>query len=109
MGHYNSFIIRLWTDDNGRLHGTVQHVATGTSQAFLDLAAITPFIQARLVSESDEVTSIGLAVPPADGQEQGPAQFHTPFNPEEQTSSMREGVDDGIQAQGQEDRHSHGE
>ncbi len=108
MGHYNSFVIRLWTDDNGRLHGTVQHVASGKSLAFLDLAAIAPFIEGRLAPESNEIMSIGMAVPPADGAEQDHAPIHTPFNPDEQTT-LREGDEDGTKAQGQENRHSHGE
>ncbi len=48
VGHYNSFIVRLWSDDRGRLHGTIEHVATRQSLVFLDLDAIPGFIRLRL-------------------------------------------------------------
>ncbi len=54
MGHYNSFIVRLWSDDHGRLHGTIEHVATRQSLVFLDLDAIPGFIRARLAAPLTE-------------------------------------------------------
>ncbi len=54
VGHYNSFIVRLWSDDHGRLHGTIEHVATRQSLVFLDVDAIPGFIRSRLSAPLSE-------------------------------------------------------
>lgn len=48
MGDYNSFIVRVWTDGQGRLHGKIEDVATRDDLVFIDLQAILPFIRNRL-------------------------------------------------------------
>ncbi len=67
VGHYNSFIVRLWSDDHGRLHGTIEHVATRQSLVFLDLDAIPGFIRARLSAPMTEMILPAQVMPlPAD-------------------------------------------
>lgn len=45
MGHYNSFIVRIWSGEQGRLRGHIEHVATRDKLIFLDPDAITEFIR----------------------------------------------------------------
>ncbi len=55
MGHYNSFVVRIWSDEQGRLRGTVEHVTSQDSLVFLDLTAIVPFIRSHLGPPPDWV------------------------------------------------------
>ncbi len=53
MGRYNSFIVRVWTDGNGRLRGKIEHVTTHESLIFLELEPIVGFIRSRLARGAD--------------------------------------------------------
>lgn len=45
MGHYNSFLVKIWTDDVHRLvRGYIQHVGTEEVVHFLDLEKMVDFI-----------------------------------------------------------------
>lgn len=45
MGHYNSFVVRVWTDDNMKLiKGYVQHTGTEESIHFADWGRMVDFI-----------------------------------------------------------------
>ncbi len=66
VGHYNSFIVRLWSDDHGRLHGTIEHVATRQSLVFLDLDAIPGFIRSRLSPLSEPFVQAQVMPGPID-------------------------------------------
>lgn len=48
MGHYNTFIVRIWSDGLGDLHGNIQHVGTHDHQTFADPEQILSFIRAHL-------------------------------------------------------------
>ena len=62
MGRYNSFIVRVWTDGDGRLRGKIEHVITRESLTFSELEPIVGFIRGRLWCTPD------FAVIPDDGQ-----------------------------------------
>jgi hypothetical protein len=48
MGHYNSFVVRVWSGGPGRLRGTIEHVATRSRLAFVDPSAVVDFIRSHL-------------------------------------------------------------
>lgn len=48
MGYYNSFVIRIWSDERGRMHGKIEHVASHESLIFLDPEGIVEFICTHL-------------------------------------------------------------
>ena len=48
MAHYNSFVVRIWSDDDGNFHGEVVHVATQEKRRFLNLDRMDEFIMEHL-------------------------------------------------------------
>ncbi|MER3459203.1 MAG: hypothetical protein C4309_11780 [Chloroflexota bacterium] len=48
MGYYNSFIIRIWSDEQGRLRGRIEHVASQDYLIFSDLRKVVKFIRSHL-------------------------------------------------------------
>ncbi len=48
MGYYNSFIIRIWSDEQGRLRGRIEHVASQDYLIFSDLQKIVKFVRNHL-------------------------------------------------------------
>jgi len=48
MGHYNSFVVRVWSTGSGQLRGTIEHVASHSSRVFMDPTAVVEFIRAHL-------------------------------------------------------------
>jgi hypothetical protein len=54
MGHYNSFVIRIWSNGPGRMRGTIEHVASRNSQSFANPEAVLEFIQAHLSPPADD-------------------------------------------------------
>ena len=48
MGYYTSFVIRIWSRADGRLHSSIEHVASRERLAFLDPAAVVDFIRSHL-------------------------------------------------------------
>ncbi len=48
MGYYNSFVIRIWLDDRGEMHGRIEHVFGHEKMDFSDLAVIGQFIRHHL-------------------------------------------------------------
>lgn len=48
MGYYNSFIIRIWSEDSGKLHGTIVHVSSRESLASSDLGEMWQFLLEHL-------------------------------------------------------------
>lgn len=61
MGHYNSFVVRVWSTNLGQFRGTIEHVASRSSRVFLDPAGFVEFIQAHL-----DPPSYDLEEPPRD-------------------------------------------
>jgi hypothetical protein len=55
MGYYNSFIVRVWADGQGRLHGNIEHVASKDNLAFIDLQAVVAFMRGRLAPPASEL------------------------------------------------------
>ena len=67
MGHYSSFIVRIWVDDHEMSKGYVQHVGTEETMHFASLDKVTEFIkshlsisQNRLASPEDELEQNSL-------------------------------------------------
>ena len=48
MGYYNSFVVRIWTNEQGRSRGHIEHVGSRDSLVFLAPEAIIDFIYAHL-------------------------------------------------------------
>lgn len=49
MGYYNSFVVKIWTEDGRNLtRGYVQHVGTQESIHFADLKKMTDFMLSHL-------------------------------------------------------------
>ncbi len=55
MGSYTSFVVRIWSDEQTRMHGTVQHVASRDSLAFRDLQAMVAFILSHVGPAGEDV------------------------------------------------------
>ena len=51
-GRYESFTVRVWASGDEVLRGEVQHVLSGESARFVDLAMLTDFV-ARQISRGD--------------------------------------------------------
>ena len=59
MGHYSSFIVRIWVDEQEMLsNGYVQHVGTQEGIYFASLDKMTEFIMSHL-SLSENIPSTG--------------------------------------------------
>jgi len=48
VGYYNSFIIRIWSDEQGRLRGRIEHVASQDYLVFSDPRKVVKFIRSHL-------------------------------------------------------------
>ncbi len=49
MGYYNSFVVRIWLDEQDLSRGRIEHVQTHDSLVFGDLTSVAEFIRAHLV------------------------------------------------------------
>jgi len=53
MGHYDSFVVRVWIDDTDNItRGYIQHVSTQETMHFYDLNNINEFILNHIHSQS---------------------------------------------------------
>jgi len=58
MGHYSSFIVKVWTDETEDIaRGYIQHVGTQETRYFMNLDKITEFILSHIHSQSSELES----------------------------------------------------
>ncbi len=57
MGHYNSFVVRIWTDNDGKMRGQISHVGTRESASFLDFNKMLDFLQIHLKAPVDRLLS----------------------------------------------------
>ena len=68
MAHYNSFVVRIWSDDSGDVRGEVVHVATQERRRFLTWDRMEEFIVEHLgpasASADRETIAEGRASPP---------------------------------------------
>lgn len=48
MGYYNSFVVRIWSDDRGRLRGKIEHVTSRATMVFVVPEAVVGFIRGHL-------------------------------------------------------------
>jgi hypothetical protein len=48
VGYYNSFVVRIWSDEQGPSRGTIEHVSTHDSLVFDDPSAVVSFIRLHL-------------------------------------------------------------
>lgn len=56
VGYYNSFVVRVWSDEQGRLRGRIEHVLTREISSFTDPAAIVEFIRTHLTPPPVQTT-----------------------------------------------------
>jgi hypothetical protein len=67
MGHYNSFVVRVWSGGPDRVRGTIEHVATRSRQTFADPSVVLDFIRNHLgppQSDADDLTGLELISAP---------------------------------------------
>ena len=56
MGHYDSFVARVWIDDaEDIIRGYIQHVGTQETMHFYDLDKINEFILSHIHLQSDDL------------------------------------------------------
>lgn len=48
MGYYNSFVVRIWSDEQGLSRGSIEHVSTRDNLVFSDPTAVVEFIRLHL-------------------------------------------------------------
>ena len=63
MGHYNSFLIRLWTEEGKEIRGTVQHVGTQESAHFSQWESMLDFMSEHLNWQISEDTNVDKTLP----------------------------------------------
>ena len=56
VGYYNSFVVRIWSDEQGLSRGSIQHVRTHDSLVFGDVAAVVEFIRVHLAPPPSHIT-----------------------------------------------------
>lgn len=71
MGYYNSFVVRIWSQPDGRLRGSIEHVASREHLAFLDPIAVVNFMRTH------------LKPPQVDGGEPGAQERAEPGEPDQ--------------------------
>jgi hypothetical protein len=55
MGHYNSFVVRIWTDEtSATFRGHIQHVASHDQANFADIRKMVDFIMNHLAQAASE-------------------------------------------------------
>jgi hypothetical protein len=59
MPHYNTFIVRIWTNENGGFHGEVTHVASQETRGFRELGRMMQFMVERIQRPEDQTGSNG--------------------------------------------------
>jgi hypothetical protein len=56
MGHYDSFVVRVWVDDTEDItRGYIQHVGTQETMHFYDLDKINEFILSHIHLQSNNL------------------------------------------------------
>lgn len=48
MGYYNSFIVRIWLDEQGFSRGRIEHTRSHDGLVFTDLPAMMEFIRTHM-------------------------------------------------------------
>ncbi len=48
MGRYTTFVIRIWSNKEGRMHGTIQRTGSQDRLAFASLESILAFVRSHL-------------------------------------------------------------
>ncbi|MGH2354050.1 MAG: hypothetical protein ACRDI2_03065 [Chloroflexota bacterium] len=66
-GHYNSFVVRVWSGDGAptALRGQITHVASHQTIRFSDLRRMLSFIEAHLGPPAESATTGDQELPPA--------------------------------------------
>jgi hypothetical protein len=58
MGHYSSFIVKVWTGETEDItRGYIQHVGSQETRYFIDLRKMTEFILSHIRSQSGDLES----------------------------------------------------
>jgi len=63
VGHYNSFLIRVWTEDGKEIRGSVQHVGTQESVHFNRWDRMVGFMLEHLNWQISRDTNVDKALP----------------------------------------------
>jgi hypothetical protein len=53
MGHDDTFIVWIGSDEGGRMHGIIEHIASKEELAFMELDAMISFIRYHLETPVD--------------------------------------------------------
>lgn len=62
VGHYNTFVVRIWCNDQRELiRGYIQHVSTESHAYFLNLESMTGFISGHLGTPVDDSAIVDQA------------------------------------------------
>lgn len=64
MARYTSFVLRIWSGDNGGLHGQITHVKTQAKRYFVSVDHMVKFIREQICLDQH-----GGACPPPEGSE----------------------------------------
>lgn len=57
MGFYNSFVVKIWSSEAGKLNrGYIQHVGTQEQRYFLDIQGLVDFVLSHLTPLADDST-----------------------------------------------------
>jgi hypothetical protein len=57
MGHYNFFVVRIWTEEGQKtIRGYIQHVSTKEDEYFPSLDKMVEFIVGHLGSQANHLT-----------------------------------------------------
>lgn len=58
MGFYNSFVVKIWSSEVGKLErGHIQHVGTQEQRYFLDTRDLVDFVLSHLAPLADDSTT----------------------------------------------------
>jgi hypothetical protein len=75
MGYYNSFVIRIWSGDGSRIHGSIEHVRSHECLLFIDLNGIADFIDKHLRPAPPDLVN----EPDVSPDEEPDLNYGTPF------------------------------
>jgi len=48
VGYYNSFVVRIWSDEQSPSRGSIEHIGTHDSMVFDDPSSVVNFIRLHL-------------------------------------------------------------
>jgi hypothetical protein len=61
MGHYTSFVLKIWVEEGNMVRGEIRHMRTGASIYFMDVKKMWEFVL-KYLNGRDEYTQISPVV-----------------------------------------------